>query len=122
MSCPKNINAADTDRETIKCPGEPSTDDCDSHEIPESVASQTVAINHRINNALAVIIGNLQCLHWEKGVTNRKALSRLRRIEAAALMITTTNEKLQNLTSRTQPQSTTVPAGTTIKAELCEDA
>ncbi|MFH1374792.1 MAG: hypothetical protein ABII79_13470 [bacterium] len=122
MSCHQKINAAETDRETIKCPGDPSIADCDSREIPESVASQTTAINHRINNALAVIIGNLQCLRWEKGVTDRKALSRLRRIEAAALMITTANEKLQNLTSRKQSQSTTVPAGTTINSESCEDA
>lgn len=58
--------------------------------------------NHGINNALSVIVGNVQCLLSEKAVSNQKSLSRLRRIESAALQIASFNRKVLNINSLVQ--------------------
>ncbi|MDX9856322.1 MAG: GAF domain-containing protein [candidate division Zixibacteria bacterium] len=58
------------------------------------VLKMAAVINHQINNPLAVIVGNIQCLFAEGEVPNQKVLSRLRRIEAAALHVGAINRKL----------------------------
>lgn len=58
------------------------------------VLKMAAVINHQINNPLAVIVGNIQCLIAEGDVPNQKVLSRLRRIEAAALHVGEINRKL----------------------------
>lgn len=55
------------------------------------------SINHQINNPLAVILGNIQCLLLEKPAENQKSLSRLRRIEKAALKISSVNQELTEI-------------------------
>ncbi len=59
-----------------------------------SVAELAASINHEINNPLAVIVGNVQCLLIEHQGLAQKAISRLQRIEEAALRISETNRKL----------------------------
>jgi signal transduction histidine kinase len=51
-------------------------------------------VNHEINNPLAVIVGNLQCLLVESDIPSQKMLGRLKRIESAALQISDVNRKL----------------------------
>jgi signal transduction protein with GAF and PtsI domain len=58
------------------------------------VAELAVSVNHEINNPLAVIIGNVQCLQIEKHSLTQKAITRLQRIEEAAIRISETNRKL----------------------------
>lgn len=58
------------------------------------VLKMAAVINHQINNPLAVIVGNIQCLIAEGEIPNQKVLSRLRRIEAAALHVGEINRKL----------------------------
>ncbi|MDH4155868.1 MAG: GAF domain-containing protein [candidate division Zixibacteria bacterium] len=60
----------------------------------KEVARLAASINHEINNPLSVIIGNVQCLLLEKVAANQKALSRLRRIEEAAVRVGQVNRKL----------------------------
>jgi len=62
-----------------------------------SISETASAVNHQINNPLAVILGNIQCLLLEKPAENQKALSRLRRIEKAALKISSVNQELTTI-------------------------
>lgn len=66
------------------------------------VAPLAAAINHGVNNALSVIVGNVQCLLLEKAAPNQKSLSRLRRIETAALKIASFNRKVLDMNSLVQ--------------------
>ncbi len=77
----------------------------------DEIAPLAAAINHGINNALSVIVGNVQCLLWEKTTANQKSLSRLRRIEGAALQISTWNRKVLELRALTQSGSPSAPEG-----------
>lgn len=56
-------------------------------------------INHAINNPLAVIVGNVQCLLLEGVARDQKSLSRLKRIEGAALELNEANKKLIEIRS-----------------------
>ncbi|MBD3401829.1 GAF domain-containing protein [candidate division GN15 bacterium] len=58
------------------------------------VLKMAAIINHQINNPLAVIVGNIQCLFAEGEIPNQQFQSRLRRIEAAALQVGEVNRKL----------------------------
>lgn len=69
------------------------------------IAPLAAAINHGINNALSVIVGNVQCLLWEKAAADQKSLSRLRRIESAALQISSLNRKVLELRVMVQDSS-----------------
>ena len=75
------------------------------------IAPLAVAINHEINNALSVIVGNVQCLLWEKTAANQKSLSRLRRIESAALQISSLNRKVLELRVMVQNSSPSAHGG-----------
>jgi K+-sensing histidine kinase KdpD len=60
-----------------------------------AVAADLVAsVHHQINNPLAVIVGNVQCLLIEKKALDQKALDRLRLIEKAALKVSKVNRSL----------------------------
>jgi len=54
----------------------------------------TAAIHHEISDALAVIVGNAQCFLAEQSALSQKVVSRLRRIEEAALKISRANRRL----------------------------
>ncbi|UCG61699.1 MAG: GAF domain-containing protein [Candidatus Zixiibacteriota bacterium] len=54
-------------------------------------------INHDINNSLAILIGNLQCMLMEKTVADQKTLSRLRRMERALMKVNDANHRLLEL-------------------------
>lgn len=72
-------------------------------------AAQTAAeVNHEINNPLSVIIGNVQCLVMEKVATTQKSLSRLRRIESAALRISQANRRLGIIRSLIEDEQTII--------------
>jgi signal transduction protein with GAF and PtsI domain len=58
------------------------------------IAALAAEISHQINNPLAVIVGNVQCLILEQGGLTQKAVSRLQRIEEAALRIRDVNRRL----------------------------
>lgn len=75
------------------------------------IAPLVAAINHGINNALSVIVGNVQCLLWEKVAANQKSLSRLRRIESAALQISSLNHKVLELRALVQSSSPSAQGG-----------
>jgi hypothetical protein len=62
-----------------------------------AISETASSINHQINNPLAVILGNIQCLLLEKPADNQKSLSRLRRIEKAALKISRVNQELTEI-------------------------
>lgn len=66
------------------------------------VASLVSAVNHGINNALAVVVGNVECLLSEKSPSNQKELSRLKRIESAALQIASYNSQVLDINSLVQ--------------------
>ncbi len=66
------------------------------------VAPVSTTINHGINNALSVIVGNVECLLSEKAARNQKSLSRLKRIENAALQIVPFNRKVLEISSLVQ--------------------
>lgn len=51
----------------------------------------------QINDPLSIIVGNAQCLLAEESVLSQKHVSRLRRIEEAALRICGLNEQLREL-------------------------
>jgi len=70
-------------------------------EMINEIIELATGANHQINNPLSVIVGNVQCLLLEKYATNQKALSRLRRIEEAAVKIGDVNRKLVKIYSLT---------------------
>jgi signal transduction histidine kinase len=70
-------------------------------------AAETAAsVVHQINNPLAVVIGNIQCLIAERAVPNQKALSRLKRAENAALAIAEVNRRLLHIHAMHQGKAT----------------
>ena len=75
------------------------------------IAPLAAGINHGINNALSVIVGNVQCLLWERVAANQKSLSRLRRIESAALQISSLNHKVLELKALVQSSSPSAQGG-----------
>ncbi len=66
------------------------------------IAPLAASVNNGINNALAVVVGNVQCLLSEKAAINQKMLSSLRRIENAALRISSLNQKVIELNALVQ--------------------
>jgi GAF domain-containing protein len=77
-----------------------------------AVVSLAATINHQINNPLSVIVGNIQCMHLEQKTADQKTLTRLRRIEDAALRIRDVNQQLLEIHSLV---SETCKAGEHIK-------
>ncbi|MEA3296430.1 MAG: GAF domain-containing protein [candidate division Zixibacteria bacterium] len=53
-----------------------------------------VTVNHKLNNELSVIIGNVQYLLLERGTIDKKSLDRLGRIETAAIRVGMASQKL----------------------------
>lgn len=62
-----------------------------------AAADLATSINHQINNPLAVIIGNIQCMLLGNQFDDEKTLSRFKVIEKAALKIADVNKKLINI-------------------------
>ena len=61
------------------------------------VAELAATVNHEINNPLAIILGNVECLLIENTSMTQKALSRLQRIQESSIRISQTNRKLVNI-------------------------
>lgn len=72
-----------------------------------TVANKMMALNHEVNEALAVIIGHVQCLVATHAAATQKELSRFRRIEEAALRIRTVNQSLLKLARQGQGRDAT---------------
>ena len=64
-----------------------------------AVVDMAAAVNHEINNPLAVIVGQIQCLLYESSDLSDKAVKRLHRVEQAALKIGEINRRLLQLES-----------------------
>lgn len=64
-----------------------------------------VSISHEVNNSLAVIIGNIQCLLMEKETTVDQRMNRLQRIESAAAKIGSVNKRLLQIPAITERDS-----------------
>ena len=80
--------------------GRPSPDrpsDTAAADRLHTAAELAATINHQINNPLAVIVGNVQCLLLEGDVYDDKARERMTLIEKAALKISEVNRKLSNI-------------------------
>ncbi|MFZ1683370.1 MAG: GAF domain-containing protein [Candidatus Zixiibacteriota bacterium] len=59
----------------------------DNNDKIASMVELAMGLNHEINDQLAVVVGNLQCLLVDDSVRNQKFLYRLRRMQEAALRI-----------------------------------
>lgn len=64
-----------------------------------AVVSLAATINHEINNPLAVIVGQVECLSLEEPDLSAQAVKRLKRVEQAAVKIGEVNRKLLNIDS-----------------------
>ena len=64
------------------------------HQNFDEAHDMLVTISHEVNNSLSVIIGNVQCLLMEKESTKDQRISRLNRIESAAVKIGLVNDRL----------------------------
>lgn len=67
-------------------------------------ADLVASVHHQINNPLAVIVGNVQCLMIEKKDLDEKSVSRLKLIEKAALKVSKVNSNLLTVTSMAREQ------------------
>lgn len=65
----------------------------DTSEIKDFVGR----INHDINNALAILLGNVQCMLMDKSVNDQNTVSRLRRMERALMKVNEANHRLLEL-------------------------
>lgn len=54
-------------------------------------------VNHDTNNALAILLGNVQCMLMDESVADQKTVSRLRRMERALMKINDANHRLLDL-------------------------
>ncbi len=61
--------------------------------------------NHIVNEALSVIVGNVQCLLLENAASNQKGIARLRRVEQAAMNINECNRKLLRMAALVEKAS-----------------
>ena len=77
--------------------GEVEEDDRPSLEDIHKTAELLALASNEINNALSVIVGNINCLIQERAAATQKSLARLRRMESAALRIGSMNRKLHRL-------------------------
>lgn len=80
-------------------------------------------VNHDINNALAILLGNIQCMLMDKNLTDQNMVSRLRRMERALMKINEANHGLLELVRMTQPSENSPgqPEPARGKAVLTED-
>lgn len=67
----------------------------------DMLTEEAGAVNHRINNALTIILGNIQCLAVERAAVNQRVQTRLKRIEQAALEIRDENQRLRDVAETT---------------------
>lgn len=74
------------------------------------VVALAAEVSHQINNPLAVIVGNVQCLLLEQDGLTQKAVSRLQRVEEAALRIRDINRKLLRVNEMVEECQPSMPA------------
>lgn len=80
----------------------------DSSSIAQSLATiidLATETNHIVNEALSVIVGNVQCLLMENAAGNQKGIARLRRVEAAAMNVNDCNRKLLRIAALVEKAS-----------------
>jgi len=78
-----------------------------------AAVDMAAAVNHEINNPLAVIVGQIQCLLYEASDLSDKAVERLHRVEQAALRIGEVNRRLLHLESTVTGAEVASPVETT---------
>lgn len=64
-----------------------------------AVGELAASINHEINNPLAVVVGNVQCMRLENPDMSKRSTLRMQRIEEAALRIGEVNRRLLTINS-----------------------
>ena len=84
-----------------------------------AVVDLAATINHEINNPLAVIVGQVQCLLFEDRRLSDRAVDRLRKVEAAALKIGDVNRRLLNIDSIVTDGPAGAPEDTTARVSVC---
>jgi transcriptional regulator with GAF, ATPase, and Fis domain len=80
----------------------------DSSAVAQSLATiidLATETNHIVNEALSVIVGNVQCLLMENAAENQKGIARLRRVESAAMNINECNRKLLRIAALVEKAS-----------------
>lgn len=71
-----------------------------SHTGAEAIAGVMVSLIHEINEQLSVVLGNVERLLIEPAIGNQSVMTRLRRVEEAAVKLRTCSRKLHRLTLR----------------------
>ncbi len=94
-TCRADVNALKKEIETLRAR---------SNEVPGSAQIKELVgqINHDINNSLAILMGNIQCMLMQKIITDQNSLSRLRRMERALMKINEANHRLLQLVKSTR--------------------
>lgn len=64
---------------------------------PRALRDLIARTNHDINNSLAILVGNVQCMQMENNVVDQKTLSRLKRMERALMKINEANHRILQL-------------------------
>ena len=64
---------------------------------PAELKEKVGRINHDINNSLAILLGNVQCMLMQKTVVDQGTLSRLKRMERALMKINEANHTILQL-------------------------
>ncbi len=75
------------------------------------IVELAMGLNHEINDQLAVVVGNLQCLLVDDTIRNQKLLYRLRRMQEAALRIREASNRLRGFDELMERSASPVPAG-----------
>jgi signal transduction protein with GAF and PtsI domain len=78
---------------------------------PADLKDFVAKINHDTNNALAILLGNVQCMLMDKSVTDQNTVSRLRRMERALIKVNEANHRLLELVKITARQDGASTAG-----------
>jgi transcriptional regulator with GAF, ATPase, and Fis domain len=82
--------------------------------LPEqirAIVELALGLHHEINDQLAVIVGNLQCLLVDDSIRNQKLLYRLRRMQEASLRIRESGARLRDFENLHQSVKTPAMAG-----------
>jgi signal transduction histidine kinase len=78
-----------------------------SRNEPENIRDLVSRVNHDINNALAILVGNVQCMLMQKQVIDQNTVSRLKRMERALEKISEANHKILELARSERRSETT---------------
>jgi len=94
----------------------------DSPADEKSIREFIGRVNHDINNSLAILVGNVQCMQMEKDVVDQKTLSRLKRMERALLKINEANHKILQLIPPRNAKAVTSEDSNSTEEKITTDA